>query len=83
MPCYDEGKKSNASRQGYELELRPQSGRTLVPKQKHGVTQSIRVWHAGNRAKKVETIKLRWRVSYKVAGELRNEMGEIPEFGIA
>ncbi|KAK4111647.1 VHS-domain-containing protein [Canariomyces notabilis] len=68
---------------GYELQLRPQSGRTLEPKQNHGVTQAIRVWHHGNREKKVEAIKLRWRVSYKVGGDLRNEMGDIPEFSIA
>jgi hypothetical protein len=47
------------------------------------VTQSITVWHAGSRNRKVESIKLRWRVSYKVGGELRQEMGEIPEFGVA
>jgi hypothetical protein len=63
--------------------LRPQSGRTLEPKQNHGVTQAIRVWHHGNREKKVEAIKLRWRVSYKVGGDLHNEMGDIPEFSIA
>ncbi|KXX82381.1 ADP-ribosylation factor-binding protein GGA2 [Madurella mycetomatis] len=68
---------------GYELQLRPQSGRALQPNQRHGVTQSIRVWHAGDREKKVEAIKLRWRVSYKIGAELRNEMGEIPEFSIA
>ncbi|KAM7207970.1 VHS domain containing protein [Naviculisporaceae sp. PSN 640] len=68
---------------GYELQLQPQSGRNLEPKQSRGVTQSINVWHAGNKTKKVEAIKLRWRVAYKVAGELRNEVGEIPEFSIA
>jgi hypothetical protein len=41
------------------------------------------VWHAGNRDKKVDAIKLRWRLAYKVAGEARNEMGEIPEFSVA
>ncbi|KAK4242852.1 VHS domain-containing protein [Achaetomium macrosporum] len=68
---------------GYELQLKPQTGRTLEPKQSRGVTQSISVWHAGSRDRKVESIKLRWRVSYKVGGELRQEMGEIPEFSVA
>ncbi|KAK4124583.1 VHS-domain-containing protein [Parathielavia appendiculata] len=68
---------------GYELQLKPQSGRTLAPKQSRGVTQSMHVCHAGARDKRVETIKLRWRVSYKVGGELRQEMGEIPEFSVA
>jgi hypothetical protein len=69
--------------QGYELLLKPQSGRTLAPKQSRGVTQSIKVCHAGDQAKKVEAIKLRWRVAYKVGGELKQEMGEIPEFTVA
>jgi ADP-ribosylation factor-binding protein GGA len=55
----------------------------LEPKQSRGVTQTVEVWHAGDRSKKVESIKLRWRVSYKVGGEQKSEMGEIPEFNIA
>ncbi len=47
------------------------------------MTQAINVWHAGNRSEKVSSIKLRWRISYKVGGEARSEMGEIPEFSIA
>ena len=47
------------------------------------MTQSIRVWHAGNKNEKVRAIKLRWRVSYKVGGEERREIGEIPEFSVA
>lgn len=69
--------------QGYELQLKPQSGRSLGPKQSRGVTQSINVWHTGDKARKVEAIKLRWRVSYKVGETLKQEMGEIPEFSVA
>jgi ADP-ribosylation factor-binding protein GGA len=69
--------------QGYELALEPQSGRNLLPKQAKGVTQRIVVWRAGDKSVKVESIKLRWRVAYKVNGELKSEMGEIPEFSIA
>ncbi|KAH8888598.1 ADP-ribosylation factor-binding protein GGA1 [Thozetella sp. PMI_491] len=68
---------------GYELALQPQSGRSLEPKQSRGVTQAIQVFHSGYKAKKVESIKLRWRVAYKVGGEAKTEMGEIPEFGLA
>ena len=68
---------------GYELQLKPQSGRNLEPKQSRGVTQAIEVWHAGDKGKKVESIKLRWRVAYKVGGEMKTEMGEIPEFSLA
>ncbi|KAK0611607.1 VHS domain-containing protein [Immersiella caudata] len=68
---------------GYELQLSPQSGRNLAPKQSAGITQSISVFRTNNKAEKVQSIKLRWRVSYKVGGEVRNEMGEIPEFSLA
>ncbi|KAK5995738.1 ADP-ribosylation factor-binding protein GGA2 [Cladobotryum mycophilum] len=68
---------------GYELQLKPQSGRSLAPKQSRGVTQEVDVWHTGNKALRVESVKLRWRASYKVGAELKNEMGEINEFSIA
>ncbi|KAK8044218.1 hypothetical protein PG993_004242 [Apiospora rasikravindrae] len=68
---------------GYELQLQPQTGRNLQPSQKYGVTQNMQVWHAGDKTKKVETIKLRWRVSYKLGSETKNEMGDVAEFGIA
>ncbi|KAL2268472.1 hypothetical protein VTJ83DRAFT_3318 [Remersonia thermophila] len=68
---------------GYELQLKPQTGRALEPKQSRGVTQSMSVWHAGSRDSKVESVKLRWRVSYKVGGEVKQEMGLIPEFSVA
>ncbi|KAK7943508.1 ADP-ribosylation factor-binding protein, partial [Apiospora aurea] len=68
---------------GYELQLQPQTGRNLQPSQKYGVTQNMQVWHAGDKSKKVETIKLRWRVSYKLGSETKNEMGDVAEFGIA
>lgn len=70
--------------QGYESSLKPQTGRSLEAKQSRGITQAIEVWHAaGNKDKKVDSVKLRWRVAYKVNGEAKSEMGEIPEFSIA
>ncbi|KAI1644960.1 VHS-domain-containing protein [Daldinia loculata] len=68
---------------GFELQLQPQTGRALQPKQTDGVSQSVEVFHAGDRAKKVDSIKLRWRVSYTLGAENKAEMGEIPEFSIA
>lgn len=41
------------------------------------------VWHTGARERKVESIKLRWRVSYKVNGAQKKETGEISEFKLA
>ena len=50
----------------------------------------MQVWHARDRGKKVESIKLRWRVSYKLRGGKTTEeqqqltqMGDIQEFSIA
>ncbi|KAM5352079.1 hypothetical protein ACJ41O_004802 [Fusarium nematophilum] len=68
---------------GYELQLRPQTGRDLSPKQSRGVTQDVRIWHAGNHDQKVNSAKLRWRASYKLGSEAKNEMGEVAEFTIA
>lgn len=69
--------------QGFESQLKPQTGRSLEPKQSRGITQSIEVWHAVDKTKKVESIKLRWRVAYKVGAELKTEMGEIADFALA
>ena len=69
--------------QGYELQLNPQTGRTLAPHKAAGITQIVAALHAGAREKKVESIKLRWRVSYKAGGVQKNETGEIPEFTLA
>ncbi|KAH6606214.1 vhs domain-containing [Trichoderma cornu-damae] len=68
---------------GYELQLKPQTGRFLAPKQSRGVTQEVDVWHTGNKSQRVESVKLRWRASYKVGEEAKNEMGEIAEFSLA
>ncbi|KAI1742814.1 ADP-ribosylation factor-binding protein GGA2 [Xylaria scruposa] len=68
---------------GYELKLQPQTGRTLQPNQDNGVTQVIQVWHAGDATRKVDSARLRWRVSYKWGAETKAETGEIPEFSIS
>lgn len=43
----------------------------------------MQVWHLGDRTRKVESIKLRWRMSYKLAGETKTEMGDVAEFKLA
>ncbi|KAM3554777.1 hypothetical protein MY1884_005952 [Beauveria asiatica] len=70
---------------GYELKLKPQTGRDLAPKQSKGITQHVAIHHAGGGAssQRVESAKLRWRAAYKVGGEQKAETGEIPEFSIA
>lgn len=69
--------------QGFELQLSPQSGRSLAPNQVNGIQQSMEVYHTGDRNKKVESIKLRWRMSYQLGGELKSEVGDIAEFRLA
>ncbi|KAJ4164168.1 hypothetical protein LMH87_005853 [Akanthomyces muscarius] len=72
---------------GYELKLKPQTGRDLAPKQSKGVTQQVAIHHApgsnGSTPSKVSSAKLRWRAAYKVGGEKKAETGEIAEFSIA
>lgn len=63
------------------LKLTPQSGRTLQPNQKYGITQHI-VLNGVARGQANSAI-IRWKASYKVAGELRQEQGEVPPLGIA
>ncbi|KAI5466462.1 VHS domain-containing protein [Mariannaea sp. PMI_226] len=68
---------------GFELQLQTQTGRDLAPGQSRGITQEVQIWHAGNRTQKVESAKLRWRASYKLAGQPVNDMGEVSEFSLA
>lgn len=53
----------------------------MQPNQKDAITQHIAIngvahGQAGN-------VKMRWKASYKVAGDLRQEQGEVPSLGIA
>lgn len=70
-----------AASKGAQLQLEPQSGVNLGPNQKGGITQTIRVNNvqrgAGN------TVKMRWKASYNLGGQPKNEMGEIPSLGVS
>ncbi|CAF9929083.1 MAG: hypothetical protein ALECFALPRED_004244 [Alectoria fallacina] len=66
---------------GFTLKLTPQSGRTLQPNQKDGITQHIVL--SGVARGQANSAKIRWKASYKVAGDLRQEQGEVPPLGIA
>ncbi len=68
-------------RKAYQLKLTPQSGRKLQPLQSDGITQPIEM-HGVARAQ-AEKVKIRWKASYKAAGEARQEQGEAPPLGIA
>lgn len=67
--------------QGYTLKLDPQSGRSLAPSQQNGITQTIRVQGVERGAGK--SVKLRWRASYSLAGQVVNEQGAIEGLGVA
>ena len=66
---------------GFTLNLKPQSGRTLQPNQKNGIQQAILV--NGVAKGQANSVKMRWKANYKVAGDLRQEQGEVPSLGIA
>jgi hypothetical protein len=66
---------------GAQLQLEPQSGVNLGPNQKFGITQNIRVNNvqrgSGN------SVKMRWKASYSLGGQQKNEMGEIASLGVS
>lgn len=65
---------------GLTLKLTPQSGRNLLPNQQDGITQPIEV--QGVQKGQANTVKMRWKASYKMAGVARQEQGEVPPLGI-
>lgn len=58
-----------------------QTGTSLLPIQRDGISQVIFLngvaYGQGN------NVKMRWRLSYKLGGESKQEQGEIPTLGIA
>lgn len=72
--------RANVSK-GAHLQLEPQSGVTLAPNQKHGITQNIRVNNVqrGNGS----SVKMRWKASYSLGGQQKSEQGEIASLGVS
>ncbi|KAJ9666508.1 ARF-binding protein [Coniosporium apollinis] len=66
---------------GFNLRLEPQSGRSLAPHQSNGITQTIRL--LGVERGKGGAVKMRWKASYVVGTERREEMGEVASLGVA
>lgn len=67
--------------QGFNLRLEPQSGRSLAPQQSNGITQTIRL--LGVERGKGGAVKMRWKASYVLGSERREEMGEVASLGVA
>ncbi|CDM33686.1 hypothetical protein DTO006G1_4439 [Penicillium roqueforti] len=70
-----------AVEKSYTLQLRPQSGRDIAPQQQNGVQQEMLI--DGVDAGKGNSVKIRFKVSYKLGGEAREEQGMVPPLGIA
>ncbi|KAI9375421.1 VHS-domain-containing protein [Aspergillus egyptiacus] len=70
-----------AVEKAYTLQLRPQSGRDIAPLQTHGVRQEMLI--DGIDSGKGNSVKIRFRVSYRLAGEAKEEQGMVPALGIA
>ncbi|KAF2155137.1 VHS-domain-containing protein [Myriangium duriaei CBS 260.36] len=66
---------------GFTLKLDPQSSRTLAPKQKDGITQTIRLHGVARGSGK--GVKMRWKASYALGGERKEEAGEIASLGVS
>ncbi|KAL8766734.1 MAG: hypothetical protein Q9209_006556 [Squamulea sp. 1 TL-2023] len=65
----------------YTLHLTPQSGRTLQPNEQNGITQAIEI--NGVPRGSGNNVKMRWKASYKLGGEMKMEQGEVASLGIS
>lgn len=65
----------------YSLKLEPQSGRHLAPNQAGGITQTIRLH--GVEKGKGGVVKMRWKASYSIGAERKDEQGEISSLGVS
>lgn len=61
--------------------MRPQSGRDVGPNQTNGVQQEMLV--DGVETGKGNSIKMRFKVSYRMGNERKEEQGMVPALGIA
>ncbi|KAL2860892.1 VHS domain protein [Aspergillus lucknowensis] len=70
-----------AVEKAYTLHLRPQSGRDIAPLQTNGVQQEMLV--DGIDLGKGNSVKIRFKVAYRVGTESKEEQGMVPALGIA
>jgi len=78
---HDKFHQTNEAKQGYSLKLQPQSGRRLQPREQAGVRQVIHL--NGVEQGRGDSVKLRWKASYKIGEKPVNEQGEIASLGVA
>ncbi|KAI5304456.1 hypothetical protein KEM56_006477 [Ascosphaera pollenicola] len=65
----------------YTLQLTPQSGRDLAPHQQDGIRLEMML--NGIQPGNANSVKLRYRVSYKLGTEAKENQGTVPPLGIA
>lgn len=70
-----------AVEKSYSLQLKPQSGREMAPKSRHSVQQEI-LLH-GVPVGKGNVVKMRFKVSYEINGQPREEQGNVPSLGVS
>jgi ADP-ribosylation factor-binding protein GGA len=70
-----------AVEKAYTLQLRPQTGRDIGPGQKNAIQQEILL--SGVPPGKGRSVKMRFKVSYQLDGQAREEQGTVPSLGIA
>jgi ADP-ribosylation factor-binding protein GGA len=61
--------------------MEPQSGRTLTPNARDGISQLIHL--NGVERGKSSGVKMRWKTSYKVGSHTTEEQGEVPALGVS
>lgn len=66
--------------QAYTLQLRPQSGREIAGLQQNGVQQEMLL--EGIETGKGNSVKIRFKVSYRIGAEAKEEQGMVPPLGI-
>jgi ADP-ribosylation factor-binding protein GGA len=69
------------SSQGYTLQLKPQSGRDMAPNEAHGIQQEVVLNGVPNGMG--DSVKMRFKVSYRVEQAPKEEQGPVPSLGIA
>ncbi|KAI5288256.1 hypothetical protein KEM54_005354 [Ascosphaera aggregata] len=67
--------------QAYTLQLTPQSGRDIAPNQQDGIRLEMVL--NGIQPGNGNNVKLRYRVSYKLGNEVKEDQGHVPPLGIA
>ena len=65
---------------GCTVKMSPQSGRNLNSREQGGIWQTIEVH--GMDFDKGQTIKARWKVSYRIGNDQQNEQGDISALGL-